>query len=120
VEWFRSRQRVKQWEEELILLKKDMLMAVRGFEVLATKWQWKSEVGGLEPGMSEYAAQQAWFHCKLKAKLFHKCDQHIKVSDSKRVILTKPSVNVKLQDKVVQLKWAESYWPANSTAKSIT
>ncbi|CEL56456.1 hypothetical protein RSOLAG1IB_11928 [Rhizoctonia solani AG-1 IB] len=101
VEWFRSRQRVKQWEEELILLKKDMLMAVRGFEVLATKWQWKSEVGGLESGMSKYAARQAWFHCKLKAKLFHKCDQHIK-------------------DKVVQLKWAESYWPANSTAKSIT
>jgi hypothetical protein len=86
VEWFRSRQRVKQWEEELMLLKKDMLMAVRGFEVLASKWQWKSEVGGLEPGMSEYAARQAWFHCKLKANLFQKCDQHVKVSDSKCVI----------------------------------
>ncbi|EUC59889.1 hypothetical protein RSOL_331780, partial [Rhizoctonia solani AG-3 Rhs1AP] len=101
VEWFRARQRARQWEEELILLKRDMLMALRSFEVNASRWQWKSQVADLELGMGEYAARQAQFYQKLKEGLFEKCDACIR-------------------DPIVILRWAEIHWPNSPTESSIS
>ncbi|KAG8728681.1 hypothetical protein FRC11_010437 [Ceratobasidium sp. 423] len=100
VEWFRARQRARQWEEELMLLKRDMLMALRSFEVDAARWKWKSELVGLAPGMREYAARKSWFYQRLKEELFEKCNECIK-------------------DPIAKLKWAKKYWPTAPTESSM-
>jgi hypothetical protein len=80
VEWFRARQRYVQWEEELKLLKRDMIMAMRGFESRQAMWTHKAQLTSQVPGMAEYAARKSDFYRKLKEGIVQKCDKYIKVS----------------------------------------
>lgn len=79
VEWFRARQRSVQWEEELKLLKRDMIMSMRGFDFRQCMWHERAAVTGLPSGMSEYAARQSNFYRKLKDDVVKRCDVHVKV-----------------------------------------
>ncbi|QRV98242.1 hypothetical protein RhiJN_26261 [Ceratobasidium sp. AG-Ba] len=65
VEWFRARQRAKQWEEELILLKREVVMALKSFQHEQREWDERSKQAGLPPGMAEYASRKSKFFEKL-------------------------------------------------------
>ncbi|KAF8673579.1 hypothetical protein RHS04_07631 [Rhizoctonia solani] len=92
VEWFRARQRYIQWEEELKLLKQEMVMALNGFQYERRQWESKSLQPGLAPGMAEYARQKANFYKQLSVDLYNQCDEHVK-------------------NPIVRLIWAENHWP---------
>ncbi|CAE6509660.1 unnamed protein product [Rhizoctonia solani] len=94
VEWFRARQRCKQWEEELVLLKRDMAMAARSLVTMQSIWQWKAAADDLSHGMREYANRTARFYEKQKGNLIQRCSKHI-------------------TDPIVELKWATEHWPTS-------
>lgn len=79
VEWFRARQRYLQWEEELKLLKREMVMAARDFLTKQKVWHFKSQSFDLAPGMREYAAQKSDFFARLRADLTESCGEHVTV-----------------------------------------
>ncbi|EUC58248.1 hypothetical protein RSOL_241280, partial [Rhizoctonia solani AG-3 Rhs1AP] len=89
-EWFRARQRYKQWEEELKLLKREMVMTIRQFSSYFNIWLFKSNCEGLTPGMSEYAARKSDFYFELQAEAIRQCLPLIK-------------------DPIVELKWASAW-----------
>ncbi|QRW25950.1 Transposase family Tnp2 protein [Rhizoctonia solani] len=78
VEWFRARQRYIQWEEELKFLKREMVMALNGFQYERREWESKSLQPGLASGMAEYARQKADFYEQLSVDLYNQCDEHVK------------------------------------------
>lgn len=65
-EWFRSRQRYTQLEEELKILKREMVMTVQEFGARAEIWGFKSRWEDAKPGMAEYAVQKSWFYSQLQ------------------------------------------------------
>lgn len=78
-EWFRSRERYMRWEEELIHLKKEMMMARNSFRSLETIWRFKSESRSNRPGMAEYAAKKAHFYWELGRQLYRTCEGAMQV-----------------------------------------
>ncbi|CAE7184298.1 unnamed protein product [Rhizoctonia solani] len=46
-EWFRSRERYKRWEEQLVLTKREMVMTIRSFQRYQELWEWKSRGTGV-------------------------------------------------------------------------
>jgi hypothetical protein len=62
-----------QWEEELKLLKQEMVMAARDFQTRQQVWDFKSRSPNLAPGMMEYAAQKSDFFAKLGLELTKNC-----------------------------------------------
>ncbi|KAG9086332.1 hypothetical protein FRC06_003144, partial [Ceratobasidium sp. 370] len=65
VEWFRARQRAIQWEEELILLKREIVMTLKTFQYEQQKWEKMSMQPALHPGMREYALRKSRFFGQL-------------------------------------------------------
>lgn len=61
------------------LLKKDMIMTMRGFESRQAMWSYKAQIASQPPGMAEYAARKSDFYRKLKNNIIIKCDKHVKV-----------------------------------------
>ncbi|QRV98270.1 hypothetical protein RhiJN_26289 [Ceratobasidium sp. AG-Ba] len=92
VEWFRARQRAKQWEEELILLKREAVMTLKSFQHEQREWNERSKQAGLPPGMAEYASRKSKFFEKLAS------DAHF---HGKSIV----------SDPIVSLEWATSQWP---------
>lgn len=80
-EWFRARQRYLQWEEELKILKREMVMIIRDFGTRSEIWKFKSEcqVESASVGMVQYARRKSWFYQKLKDDAIRQCLPHIKV-----------------------------------------
>ncbi|GAB1525785.1 hypothetical protein RhiTH_008951 [Rhizoctonia solani] len=100
VEWFRARQRYIQWEEELKLLKREMVMALNGFQYERQQWECRSLQPGLVPGVAEYARKKADFYDQLSIDLYELCDEHVK-------------------NPIARLIWAEKYWPDCVPASSV-
>ncbi|KAG9091968.1 hypothetical protein FS749_016111 [Ceratobasidium sp. UAMH 11750] len=92
VEWFRARQRAVQWQEELMLLKREIVMTFNTFQHEQREWHTRSKQPGLSPGMSEYAARKAWFFERLASDAY---------SHGKAVV----------EDSVVSLEWVTAKWP---------
>ncbi|KAG9085635.1 hypothetical protein FS749_004267 [Ceratobasidium sp. UAMH 11750] len=69
-EWFRSRERWKRWEEQLVLLKREMVMAIRSFRKLREIWLWKSERDNSTPGMKAYARKRSAFYAELAERMW--------------------------------------------------
>ncbi|KAG8682453.1 hypothetical protein FRC08_014944 [Ceratobasidium sp. 394] len=69
VEWFRARERFKRWEEELKLLKREMVMSYRSFRTYEQIWMFKAETTATSthsiPGMAEYARARSHFFRQL-------------------------------------------------------
>ncbi|KAG9075323.1 hypothetical protein FS749_013019, partial [Ceratobasidium sp. UAMH 11750] len=79
VEWFRSRERFRRWEEELKLLKREMVMTYRSFKTQQDIWAFKAlPSNSKEPGMSQYALARSAFFQKLAEQLLNTCMEHIK------------------------------------------
>ncbi|KAG9094870.1 hypothetical protein FRC07_011189, partial [Ceratobasidium sp. 392] len=97
VEWFRARQRATQWQEELILLKREMAMTLNTFRHEQREWEARSGQSGLFPGMREYATRKVAFFARLAS------DTH-----SRGTALIK--------DPVVTLQWATAQWPEDAPA----
>ncbi|QRV78856.1 hypothetical protein RhiJN_06871 [Ceratobasidium sp. AG-Ba] len=89
-EWFRSRERYKRWNEQLILLKREMIMAIRTFQTYQELWEWRSRNGQPIPGMEVYARQRSRFFGELARRMFHACRDH-------------------LRDDVVGLRWCDEW-----------
>lgn len=53
-EWSRSRERYKRWEEELVLLKRKMVMTICSFLKYQELWEWKASRLEIMPGMQAY------------------------------------------------------------------
>ncbi|KAG8712931.1 hypothetical protein FRC08_013919 [Ceratobasidium sp. 394] len=90
-EWFRSRERYKRWEEQLVLLKREMVMTVRTFRKREETWDWKAQVRCPTVGMHVYALKQSRFHGEL----------------ARRALL---AFQLNIQDDVVSLRWAEDWF----------
>ncbi|CAE6442510.1 unnamed protein product [Rhizoctonia solani] len=86
-EWFRARQRYRQWEEELKIIKREMVMTIRSYEDRAAVWDVKSKGDPLTEGMAEYAARKSYHYSRLEKDAAMACMDHI-------------------NDPVVSLKWA--------------
>ncbi|KAG9082392.1 hypothetical protein FRC06_005092, partial [Ceratobasidium sp. 370] len=79
VEWFRSRERFRRWEEELKLLKREMVMSYRSFKTYQDIWAFKALPSSSEgQGMSQYALARSTFFRKLAEQLLDTCIEHIK------------------------------------------
>ncbi|EUC54721.1 hypothetical protein RSOL_068660 [Rhizoctonia solani AG-3 Rhs1AP] len=79
-EWFRARQRYRQWEEELKLVKREMVMTVRSYEHRASVWDRKSQANSLNNGMAEYAARRSDYFSRLAKGAASTCMEYINVS----------------------------------------
>lgn len=64
-EWFRSRERYRRWEEQLVLLKREMVMTIRSFQRYQELWEWKSQRPSITPGMRAYACSRGKFFAEL-------------------------------------------------------
>ncbi|KAG8744966.1 hypothetical protein FRC12_014689 [Ceratobasidium sp. 428] len=93
-EWFRSRERYRRWEEQLVLLKREMTMAIRTFRTREDVWKWRGESGSATPGMRGYAIRQSRFFGELARRALH---------------AFRPNLN----DDIVTLKWSEAWLSAN-------
>ncbi|KAG8722790.1 hypothetical protein FRC09_005724 [Ceratobasidium sp. 395] len=94
VEWFRARERYRRWEEELQLVKREMVMSYRSFKTHENIWKFKAEssaaVSPPVPGMAEYAHARSAFFRRLAEDVLHICTPYI-------------------QDKTVPMKWCEDW-----------
>ncbi|KDN41115.1 hypothetical protein RSAG8_07669, partial [Rhizoctonia solani AG-8 WAC10335] len=92
-EWFRSRERYKRWQEQLVLLKREMVMGIRSNLKQREIWKWKAEQPSATAGMASYAlARSEWFG-KFAASLYKAFRKYLK-------------------DGTVELEWC-STWLAN-------
>ncbi|CAE7088251.1 unnamed protein product [Rhizoctonia solani] len=89
-EWFRSRERYKRWEEELVILKREMVMSIRTFLKFQELWEWKSVNRGVTPGMRAYACGRARFYAQHAMRVLISCREH-------------------LYDNSVELRWANKW-----------
>jgi hypothetical protein len=78
-EWFRAQERYKRWEEQLYLLKREMVMATRDLQKRKEIWSWKASQASCTPGMTAYAAQKSEFFAKLSNEILDECGGHIQV-----------------------------------------
>lgn len=75
-EWFRSRECFKCWEEQLVLLKREMVMVIRTFLKCKEIWQWKARSGDPTPGIRVYALRQGQFYEELAHRMMIACKDH--------------------------------------------
>ncbi|KEP46268.1 hypothetical protein V565_208720, partial [Rhizoctonia solani 123E] len=76
-EWFRSRERYKRWEEQLILLKREMVMGIRSFLKHREIWAWKAVQPSTTPGMQGYALARAEWFKDLAVAMYKSCRQSL-------------------------------------------
>jgi hypothetical protein len=79
-EWFRSRERYKRWEEQLVLLKREMTMTIRTFRKRQEVWDWKASTRCPTPGMRVYGLRQSRFYGELAERASQAFQQNIQVS----------------------------------------
>lgn len=79
VEWFRSRERHTRWGEELVHLKRDMVMSYRSFKTYQEIWAFKARSDSNSVGMRAYALGRSDFFRRLADQLLTTCLKHIKV-----------------------------------------
>ncbi|CUA73170.1 hypothetical protein RSOLAG22IIIB_10613 [Rhizoctonia solani] len=77
-EWFRSRERYKRWEEQLILLKREMVMGIRSFLKHREIWTWKAAQPNTTPGMQVYALARAEWFKDLAIAMYRSCRESLK------------------------------------------
>ncbi|KAG8717463.1 hypothetical protein FRC08_007395 [Ceratobasidium sp. 394] len=92
VEWFRARQRYLQWEEELKIVKREMVMSLKSFQHSQRLWEARGRQIGLSRGMAEYAIRKARFFEQLATDVLSRGDKVV-------------------NDPVVRLEWATAQWP---------
>ncbi|KAG9092290.1 hypothetical protein FRC06_000161 [Ceratobasidium sp. 370] len=84
VEWFCARERFKRWEEELKLLKREMVMSYRSFKTYESIWKFKADSSAgttpIVPGSAEYALARSDFFGRLADGVIQICLPHIKDS----------------------------------------
>ncbi|KAG8780461.1 hypothetical protein FRC12_023010 [Ceratobasidium sp. 428] len=97
-EWFRSRERFKRWDEQLVLTKREMIMTIRSFQSHQEIWEWKSRNGQATPGMRAYACRRSRFFANLSRQMLEACLEHLK-------------------DDTVRLPWAEKWLAANTSGR---
>ncbi|KAG8715273.1 hypothetical protein FRC08_010769 [Ceratobasidium sp. 394] len=94
VEWFRARERFKRWEEELKLLKREMVMSYRGFKTREEIWMFKAETAAASTssvaGMAEYARARGHFFRQLADGVLQVCLSH-------------------MQDNTVSMRWCDEW-----------
>ncbi|KAG8793302.1 hypothetical protein FRC12_003177 [Ceratobasidium sp. 428] len=89
-EWFRSRERYKRWREQLVLLKREMTMAIRTFRKWEAVWKWKAQSRHSTPGMRAYAFKQSRFY-------------------GEHAIRALRTFRPYLDDEIVTLKWTQDW-----------
>ncbi|KAG9073815.1 hypothetical protein FRC06_011128, partial [Ceratobasidium sp. 370] len=77
-EWFRSREQVRRWEEQLVLTKRKMVMSIRSFQSHQEIWEWKSRNRKASPGMRAYACRRSRFFAELSHQMLDACLEHLK------------------------------------------
>ncbi|KAG9090169.1 hypothetical protein FS749_000777 [Ceratobasidium sp. UAMH 11750] len=100
-EWFRSRERFKRWDEQLILTKREMVMSIRSFQSHQEIWEWKARNGQATPGMRAYACRRSRFFAALAHQMLDASLEY-------------------LMDDVVRFSWAEKWLAANVSGNSLT
>ncbi|KAG9088007.1 hypothetical protein FS749_002497 [Ceratobasidium sp. UAMH 11750] len=93
-EWFRSRERFKRWNEQLVFLKREMVMTIRSFQKYQELWDWRSKNGPSTPGMQVYARRKSRFFGELAQRMFHASRDH-------------------LYDDIVQFQWCDDWLNAH-------
>ncbi|KAG8779018.1 hypothetical protein FRC12_024685 [Ceratobasidium sp. 428] len=89
-EWFRSRERYKRWEEQLVLLKREMVMTIRSFRMREGMWKLKASSTDSTPGMRGYALRQSAFYREHALRALQ-------------------AFRDNLNDDIVTLKWADNW-----------
>ncbi|KAG9120379.1 hypothetical protein FRC07_004150 [Ceratobasidium sp. 392] len=82
VEWFRARARFTRWEEELKILKREMVMSYRSFKTYESIWKFKAEACAMDAssaaGKAQYAYARSDFFRQLAEGVLHSCLPYIK------------------------------------------
>ncbi|KAG8719736.1 hypothetical protein FRC09_010686 [Ceratobasidium sp. 395] len=76
-EWFRSRERFRRWEEQLVLLKREMVMTIRSFLIRDGIWKLKAGSVGSSPGMQGYALRQSGFYGEHARRALEAFREHL-------------------------------------------
>ena len=67
-------------EEQLILLKREMVMGIRSFLKHREIWAWKAVQPSTTPGMQGYARARAEWFQDLAVTMYNSCRQSLEVS----------------------------------------
>jgi hypothetical protein len=108
VEWFRSKERYRRWEEEFKHIKRDAVMAYNSFQSLAVIWGSKARSAQNKLGMCQYAAKKSKFYEDLRDQVYKTCDEVILVSVS-RAIGGCFCAHRTLKDSTVGFAWKEGW-----------
>lgn len=70
VNWLRAKARRDRWDEELELVRNEMVWTVRGMQSMAKEWEKLKQSSGEERGLKQYAAKQEgmWLNMATKAQ----------------------------------------------------
>ncbi|KAF8600187.1 hypothetical protein BDV93DRAFT_448090 [Ceratobasidium sp. AG-I] len=118
-EWFRSRERYKRWEEQLILLKREMVMAARDLQKRQEIWCWKASQNNCTPGMVAYGIKKSRFFQELSEDLLEECGKHIEVSVMSLMTIASREM-ILFQDPIVHFQWSEDWYKANGNCTYIS
>ncbi|KAF8700607.1 hypothetical protein RHS03_06608, partial [Rhizoctonia solani] len=99
--WFRSCKQYKGWEEQLVLLKREMTMALCTFLSHEEIWKWKVGKANPIPGMRGYAVRQSNFYEELAHQALSAFQPH-------------------LYDRVIVLQWLDMWLDNNVNAAGFT
>ncbi|KAG8711370.1 hypothetical protein FRC09_020640 [Ceratobasidium sp. 395] len=93
-EWFRARERFNRWDEQLVLVKREMILSVRSFQKYQELWEWRGSNGCPTPSMRVYALRRSRFFAELARRMLVACHDQLK-------------------DDTVSLGWCNTWLSAN-------
>ncbi|KAG8711643.1 hypothetical protein FRC09_020500 [Ceratobasidium sp. 395] len=93
-EWFRARERFRRWDEQLVMVKREMILSIRSFQKYQELWEWRASNGCPTPGMQVYAIRRSRLFAELARRMLVACHDYLK-------------------DDTVSLGWCDKWLSAN-------
>lgn len=86
MEWFRSRERFRRWEEEEMILRREMATVIFDFEYRRNQWEQRARGSPAKDGLGyqAYCCKQAALWLELRIDAFNRVKSRLMVSSSNR------------------------------------
>ncbi|KAG8771069.1 hypothetical protein FRC12_003872 [Ceratobasidium sp. 428] len=93
-EWFRAKEQYKRFDEQLVLVKREMILSIGSFRKHAELWEWRAANGCTAPGMQVYVIRRSRFFTEL----------------ARRMLLASEE---SLHDDIASIQWIDQWLIAN-------
>lgn len=94
-------------------------MTLRTFRTREEVWKWKAETGNHTAGMRGYALKQSTFYGELARRALSAFQPCLYVSAVHVIGFTSLKTCVYIQDKIVTLRWSDTWLDRNVNSKSL-